>query len=214
MQLTPLKPAIVVPAPKPRKTEEIEPAPAPEKTPSVLKPVALATEIAAPPEARQEISQPESPKPVLPAEPVELRPLEPAKSSAPAHEIKLEIGGAAQRVEVRLSERAGEVRVAVRTADSHLAGSLRENLPGLSSRLTENGFRTETWHPIASPGEVRRAAELSTGNLSQDSHPDSRQHSGGQSSQQDSPRRQPPSQEQIERKDKGKDFAWFISSQQ
>jgi hypothetical protein len=213
MQLTPQKPALAAPGPKPRKTEEIEPAPAQEKTPSVLKPVALATEIAAPPEARQEISRPESPKPVLPAEPVELRPLEPAKSSAPAHEIKLEIGGAAQRVEVRLSERAGEVRVAVRTADSHLAGSLRENLPGLSSRLTENGFRTETWHPMAS-GEVRRAAEVSTGNLAQDPHPDSRQHSGGQSSQQDSPRRQPPSQEQIERKDKGKDFAWFISSQQ
>ena len=214
MQLTPLKPAAAALAPKPRKTDEIEPAPAPEKAPSALKPVAIAAGTAAPPEGHPDVSQPESPKPVLPAEPVELRPLEPPKPNSPAHEIKLEVSGAAQRVEVRLSERAGEVRVAVRTADSHLAGSLRENLPGLSSRLAENGFRTETWHPMASTGEVRRTAEVSTGNLSQDAHPDSRQHSGGQSSQQDSPRRQQLSEEQIERKDKGKDFAWFISSQQ
>ena len=36
-----------------------------------------------------------------------------------------------------------------------LAGALRDDLPALSSRLTESGFRAETWHPGASPQDSK-----------------------------------------------------------
>jgi hypothetical protein len=144
--------------------------------------------------------------------------MEPAaalKARAPARDIKLEVAGGEQRVEVRLTERGGEVRVAVRTADSHLAGTLRENLPGLSSRLVESGFRAEGWHPAATgTGEWRRASETSAGNLDQNSNPQSGGQDGGQHPDDADSRRPRTPQEQIERKEKGKDFAWLMSSLQ
>jgi hypothetical protein len=50
-------------------------------------------------------------------------------------------------VQVRLSERAGELRVSVRTPDSGLTRGLREGLSDLVGRLEHNGYRTETWQP-------------------------------------------------------------------
>jgi hypothetical protein len=85
--------------------------------------------------------------------PAELRESEPvlrtaASSAAPARDISLRISGDAnERVELRVTDRAGEVRVAVRTGDSDLAGSLREHLPELVNRLERSGFAAETWRP-------------------------------------------------------------------
>jgi len=50
-------------------------------------------------------------------------------------------------VEVRLSERAGEVHVAVRSADPSLTESVRARLPELVDRLNARGFETEIWRP-------------------------------------------------------------------
>jgi hypothetical protein len=50
-------------------------------------------------------------------------------------------------VEVRLSERGGEVRVAVRSADPDLAESMRARLPELVDRLGTRGYETEIWRP-------------------------------------------------------------------
>lgn len=50
-------------------------------------------------------------------------------------------------VEVRLSERAGEVRIAVRSADPEMAESMRARLPELVDRLGARGFETEIWRP-------------------------------------------------------------------
>lgn len=52
-----------------------------------------------------------------------------------------------QNVEIRLVEKAGEVHVAVRAADSDVAQGLRQNLSELSDRLSESGFHAETWRP-------------------------------------------------------------------
>jgi hypothetical protein len=49
-------------------------------------------------------------------------------------------------------ERAGEVQVAVRTADPQLAGDLRQNLGDLVSELAGRGYRAETWQPLAGSG--------------------------------------------------------------
>ena len=67
-----------------------------------------------------------------------------------------------QRVELKITDHAGEVKVAVRTADPELAGSLRENLGDLVHRLEQNGLRAENWHPAASdsvsgPRQTRHA---------------------------------------------------------
>ena len=72
---------------------------------------------------------------------------EPATPVSPARDIRLQVTGGDQRVDVRLTERAGEVQVSVRTPDSQLAGALRDDLAALSARLEQSGFRAETWHP-------------------------------------------------------------------
>lgn len=67
-------------------------------------------------------------------------------------------------VEIRLSERAGEVRVAVRSADPALTESMRARLPELVDRLGARGFETEIWRP------EQPAAEHGGTNPNPDSH--------------------------------------------
>ena len=136
----------------------------------------------------------------------------PEVHAAAAHEIKLEVSGGERRVEVRLSERGGEVRVAVRTPDSHLAGNLRDSLPELTSRFAESGLRSEIWRPGGSPaGESRHAPEAAPGNVAQDAEAQSRGN-GGEQQRDAQERQQRSSQEPKNDKEKGKDFAWLMSS--
>jgi hypothetical protein len=145
---------------------------------------------------------------------------EPSKPPAAARNIQLDVNSGDGRVEVRLTERGGEVEVAVRTPDARLAGALREDLPALSSRLAESGFRAETWHP-ASPGastgvpsgpaDWHKLTEPSPGGTPQDPNSRSRQ-DGGQPHGDSQPRQPKTSEQQPNRKDQGKDFAWLMSS--
>jgi hypothetical protein len=50
-------------------------------------------------------------------------------------------------IQVRVTDRAGEVRVAVHTGDGELAHSLRGQLGELVTRLEQTGYRTQTWQP-------------------------------------------------------------------
>jgi hypothetical protein len=52
-------------------------------------------------------------------------------------------------VNVRVSERAGEVQITVRTSDSDIAQSLRQHLPELSDKLTQTGVHADLWQPSA-----------------------------------------------------------------
>ena len=97
-------------------------------------------------------------------------------SHAPdTHSISVRVTDAGDtRVELKVTEHAGELKVAVRTADPDLAGSLRENLGDLVHKLEQSGFRADTWHPAqssASEGnqQTRRAEGESLGG----------EHSGG-----------------------------------
>jgi hypothetical protein len=131
-------------------------------------------------------------------------------------DMKFEVTGGQQRVEVRLSERAGEVKMTVRTADEPLANTLRENLPALSARLAESGFKSEAWHQAASStNELRHTAESGTRGTSHDTNQDA----DSQPRQQDreasdgAAQRHPKDpQEAAPQKEKGKDFSWLISS--
>ena len=126
--------------------------------------------------------------------------------------MKFEVTGGERRVEVRLSERGGEVKMTVRTPDANLASTLRENLPALSARLAESGFKSEAWHPAASStNERRHTAESSAGGASQDANSQPRQQD--REPQDGAGQRRPQSpQEPILQKQKGRDFAWLMSS--
>ena len=52
-----------------------------------------------------------------------------------------------QKVELTVTERHGEVHVAVRAGDADLAGSLRENLGELVHKLEDAGLHAESWQP-------------------------------------------------------------------
>jgi hypothetical protein len=91
------------------------------------------------------------------------------KTSAPAREIQLQVNQGTQRVDVRVMDRGGEVHVAVRTPDAQLAGALRGDLPTLSAKLEQAGFRAETWHPAgASQQEHTRLPETTSASTRQD----------------------------------------------
>ena len=151
-------------------------------------------------------------KPVRPQNAMESETRPEAARAPTVREMKFEVTGGERRVEVRLSERGGEVKMTVRTPDTQLAGSMRENLPTLSARLAESGFKSDVWHPAASSAnEWRHSAESSAGGPSQDANTPSRQQD--HESQEGAGQRRPRSpQESAPQKEKGKDFAWLMSS--
>ena len=68
----------------------------------------------------------------------------------PTREISLRLAEAdSAKVDVKLTERAGKVQVAVRTEDRELARSLQSDLGELVGRLERRGYTTETWTPGA-----------------------------------------------------------------
>jgi hypothetical protein len=134
--------------------------------------------------------------------------------AAAAHDIKLQVGGEGeQRVEVRVTERGGEVFVAVRTPDGRLAGDLRQDLPALAARLEQSGFHATTWQPSAGAGN-QRLADPSAGAPSQDAQSQSRQN--GRDAQRDPQEEKPKGPDNpagpAQTKEQGKDFAWLLSS--
>ena len=151
-------------------------------------------------------------KPVRPLDAMESE-APPAAAKAPlVRDLKLEVTGGEQRVEIRVSERGGDVKMTVRTPDTELAGALRENLPTLSARLADSGFRSDAWHPAASAtNQWRHAGESSGGGASPDANTPSRQQN--RQAQDDAGQRRPKSpQEATPQKEKGKDFAWLMST--
>jgi hypothetical protein len=117
-------------------------------------------------------------------------PQAPAKpSSTPVNDISLQVSQpGAQKVEVRIVQQAGEVRVAVHTGDSDLAHGLQQGLSDLVGRLQETGFRAEAWHPGGTTVESSPVNELRT-TTGGSQNGDSQGHSGG-SRQQEGERRQ------------------------
>jgi hypothetical protein len=135
---------------------------------------------------------------------------QPAKVQTP-RDIKLEVSNGGQRVEVRVSDRGGDVHVAVRTSDSNLAGALREDLPALSSRLEQTGLRADSWHAPPPESHGPRAADPPTAASPQNPGDQPQRQSRDQ---QGEPQQQRPRifEEQSDRKEKEKEFAWFMSS--
>ena len=102
------------------------------------------------------------------------------------HNISLRLSNGEQGpVQVRLSERAGELHVSVRTPDTGLTRGLRDGLPDLMGRLQVNGYRADTWQP---GGNGSHAGEDRGHNAAR--HGSSQERNGGGNQQQNSPDQQ------------------------
>lgn len=158
-------------------------------------------------------TKPETPTPEVPAEQPSAEPAPaatPANSPA-AREIKLELTGGDQKVEVRLTERSGEVHLSVRTPDTKLAGALREDLPNLSAKLEQAGFRSEPWRPAGVAGTTeRRLPEAANTATSPNSGGQQRQDERGQQQDQQQKHRGPANSSHFSQE--RKDFAWLLQS--
>ncbi len=87
---------------------------------------------------------------------------EPAKPPAVEglRDISIQLGNENQpKVNVRLAARSGELHVAVRSNDGDVVRGLRQDLPELVNRLTENGYRIDAWQPATSTESLIRSAE-------------------------------------------------------
>lgn len=82
-----------------------------------------------------------------------------------------------QRVDVRLTDVGGELRVNVRSADTNLTQALQEHMPELTNRLEQQHFRAEVWIPRTA--ESSEAGASNTRNFHSPSGDTSgQQHSG------------------------------------
>ena len=72
------------------------------------------------------------------------------RGSGPVRTVTIDLASEARQVRVQLSEKAGELHVAVRTADAELTTGLRNGLPGLVEHLRQAGYETQTSVPNAS----------------------------------------------------------------
>jgi hypothetical protein len=120
------------------------------------------------------------------------RPVEPEPPPAPpvSHDVSLRLADGQNNVDIRMSERAGEIRVTVHTPDGTLANSMRSELPDLVGKLRQTGYQAETWRPAAPPqtdGERRSGADSASQQHSAGARRDGRQQQQ-QRQQQNQPR--------------------------
>jgi hypothetical protein len=119
---------------------------------------------------------------------------QPRSAAVPLKDISLQVAQpGAQKVEVRVVQQSGELRVAVRTGDSDLAHGLQQGLSDLVGRLQENGFRAEAWRPASTMSSTPVAESRTSSGPSQNG--DAPSYSGG-SHQREGERRQGQSQSQ------------------
>ena len=89
--------------------------------------------------------------PSQPATQVEMPPAqdEPAKLTTPLKDVTFQMTQSSEKVEIRIVQEAGEVRVAVRAGDTDLVHGLRQDLSDLSGKLQQGGYHADTWRPGA-----------------------------------------------------------------
>jgi hypothetical protein len=125
------------------------------------------------------------------------------ESAAQARDISLRLAPDQKaNVEVRLIDRGGEVRVAVRSADPVLAESMRAGLSDLAERLSERGFKTDIWRPEpagTSAGFLSGPGPESYRHEDSGQHSGSDQHDGRNPNHQRHPGQQPGQQHQQQR---------------
>jgi hypothetical protein len=130
-----------------------------------------------------------------------------------ARDIRIEIGSPDRKVEVRLVERAGDIHLAVRTPDGRLAEGLREQLPQLSARLEQSGFRADEWRAAEAGAPERRVLVDAAAGGSTDARQHGQPQDGRQDQREGEPRAPRDGKPETPRnKEKGNAFAWLMES--
>ena len=194
--------------PRQPRADEGDPASAPAGATGHATPLhAPALERVPEPEARPAALHP-APE-LRPAATVEPLSHETLKPAAPIRSLEFQLDSVEGRVAVRFADRAGEVKVDVRTPDSHLASTLRADLPELAAKIEQTGYRAEVWQPATSSAVERGRVAESAASSGDFQH----QPQGGQGDSQEQQRHDPPAPEQTSpRKDNRKDFQWLFTS--
>ncbi|HEX4276076.1 MAG TPA: hypothetical protein VHZ74_12015 [Bryobacteraceae bacterium] len=94
----------------------------------------------------------------------------PGQTTSSARNISLQVEGpSGQTVDIRIAARSSDLTVAVRSGDNEMTQSLRQSLGDLETRLAQNGYHADTWHPGHSTltAEPARSASNSSGSSSQ-----------------------------------------------
>lgn len=122
----------------------------------------------------------EQPGSALPGQAVQVpEPASAGPSAAPVKEISMQVEAAeGQKVDIRIVQRGGDLRIAVKSADNDTTQGLRHGLSDLANRLNESGYHAETWRP----GQPATAESAASSGDSQGS-PSDRQPSDGSQSQ-------------------------------
>jgi hypothetical protein len=107
-----------------------------------------------------------------------------------SHDVSLHLGDGNGSVDIRMAERAGEIRVTVHTPDRDLANSLRADLPDLVGKLRQSGFQAEAWRPAATQPDANRRSG-SDGAPSQEHSPGERREGRQRQPQQQQSKDQP-----------------------
>jgi hypothetical protein len=105
----------------------------------------------------------------------------PTPSTPSTHQIIVRVSQAqSSPVDLQVTQRGGEVHVAVRTADPALQSSLRRDLPTLVNSLEHAGYRAETFtpqsmgvHSMGGQGTVAQAVAASSESAFSNQHQDS-----------------------------------------
>ncbi len=98
----------------------------------------------------------------------------PAPPRGPVRELAVRLAGDDRSVEIRMAERAGEIRVSVHAADGELRSALQDGLPELVHGLENRGFAAQAWRSGDSP------ARGDGGELPPDYPPSGGSHPGAQ----------------------------------
>ena len=127
-----------------------------------------------------------------PSRPVEAKwapEVQPKSAAVPLKDISLQVAQpGAQKVEVRVVQQSGELRVAVRTGDSDLAHGLQQGLSDLVGRLQEDGSRAEAWRPGSTVASTPVLESRTNSGASQNG--DGQSYSGGSHQRGEGERRQ------------------------
>lgn len=77
-------------------------------------------------------------------------------NSEPVRNVHMQVvGDNNSRVDVRLTDRGGELHISVKSGDTNLAQNLQDHMPELTSRLEQQHFQTEVWIPkLADSGKA------------------------------------------------------------
>ena len=110
-------------------------------------------------------------------------------NNAQVRDVRMQLTGSEnQRVDVRVLDRGGELRVSVRADDPSLVRSLQDNMADLSTRLDQAHFRSEIWTPRTeavsrSESSSTNGRTLSNGNESSGQGGQGKQQNGRQNQQ-------------------------------